>query len=202
MTKLVDLTGRVYGRLTVLRRDGKLYGKAAWECSCTCGEVLQVCGNDLKSGNKASCGCLKRDVTKLKNYSHGLTETAEYKTWCKMKSRCNVESDISFPNYGGRGIMVCPQWERSFETFFADMGPKPEGDYSIERMNSDGDYEPGNCKWATRKEQNRNKRNTHYVEYEGKSIAIVDLAEKFNIPYGRLYKRLTRFNWTVERAVA
>lgn len=202
MAKLLDLSGRVYGRLTVLCREGNLYGKVAWKCKCECGNELAVCGADLKGGNKASCGCLKRDITRLKNFSHGMTETPEYKTWCKMKSRCYVETDASYPSYGKRGILVCPQWLNSFEVFFADMGPKPKGDYSIERLNVNGDYEPGNCVWATQKEQSRNKRNTVRVTYKGESVSLRDLADKLRVPYLRLHRRIFRRGWDIERAVS
>lgn len=200
MPKLVDLSGRVYGRLTVLCRSGSLYGRPAWDCICTCGNNVRKCGNDLKVGNTASCGCLKRDITKLKNYSHGLTETSEYKAWCKMKSRCTNEDDISFKNYGGRGIIVCPQWINSFENFFADMGPKPSIKHSLERMNNNGDYESGNCKWATKVEQIRNRNITERVVVNGKEISIGQLAEDYGIPYQKLYKRIKLLNWDIERA--
>lgn len=202
MAKLLDLSGRVYGRLTVLCREGNLYGKVGWKCKCECGNELIVAGADLKGRNKASCGCLKRDIARLKNFSHGMTETAEYRAWCKAKSRCTVESDPSYKNYGQRGIMMCPQWLNSFENFFADMGPKPDGNYSIERLNVNGDYEPGNCVWATQLEQSRNKRNTVRVIHEGESVSLHALADRLRVPYMRLYKRIFIHGWDVERAVS
>lgn len=201
MTKLVDLTGRTYGRLTVVSRDGNMYGKVAWLCVCQCGVELRVSGADLKSGNRSSCGCLKIEVTRQKNYSHGLTDSVEYKTWCRMKERCYNPRIKNYADYGGRGISVCPRWLESFENFYTDMGPRPGNGYSIERKNVNAGYSKGNCRWATSKEQARNKRNNRIVRFKGDELSIAELAEMVNKPYNLIYKRIARLNWPVERAL-
>lgn len=201
MTKLVDLSEKVYGRLTVISRDGTLYGKVAWLCKCECGIELKVCGADLKGGNKSSCGCLKVETTKMINYSHGMTESPEYKIWCNVKERCLNPNSKNYSDYGGRGISICPKWRHSFEAFYKDMGPRPSIHHSIERENNNAGYSPGNCKWATKTEQARNKRNNHIVEFNGEQMCIAALADKVGKPYSLIYKRITRFRWPVELAV-
>lgn len=199
MSKLVDLIGRTYGRLTVISRDGDMYGKVAWVCKCQCGAELRVSGADLKSGNKSSCGCLKIEVTRLKNYSHGLANSAEYKTWRRMKERCYNRNAINYSDYGGRGITVCQRWRESFKDFYNDMGPRPGPKYSIERKNVNAGYSKGNCRWATRKEQDRNKRNNRHVFFEGRCMTLVELAELLDAQYDLVYYHLRRCQWSVTR---
>lgn len=201
MTKLVDLSGGIYGRLTVISRDGVMYGKVAWLCECSCGVKLRVCGADLKSGNKSSCGCLKVDVTRHKNLSHGMTNSEEYRIWCHMKERCLNPNSIGYSDYGGRGIGVCPRWRDSFESFYADMGPRPNPNHTIERINNNSGYSRGNCKWATRIEQARNKRNNRLVQYKDKDYTIAELAEMAGKSYMTIYKRIVKLNWPVELAI-
>lgn len=202
MARLVDLTGNVYGRLTVLSRDGDMYGKVAWPCRCSCGTVLRVSGADLKSGNKSSCGCLKIETIGNLNRTHGLTNSDEYSIWRKIKDRCFNPNTRNYDDYGGRGISMCDRWRNSFENFYADMGPRPSPDHSIERRNNNEGYSPGNCIWATRVEQARNKRNNQLVQFNGKDVTIAELAELANLNYHLVYKRIVILGWSPEEAVA
>lgn len=157
-----SLKGQRFVRLVVLERvpsSGKNY---KWLCICDCGKQISVYAFNLTSCTTKSCGCLRREnMTK-----HGMIKSREYKTWESMKTRCLNKNSKDYKNYGGRGIIICDRWIHSFANFFADMGDKPEG-LTLERINNNLGYSPENCKWATMKEQQKNKRNTRYVSMFG-----------------------------------
>ena len=144
MTKALNLTGSIFGRLTVIERFPKSTkaGKTRWVCLCTCGEHKVVVGSCLVNCHTTSCGCnALQSRTK-----HGCHDTVEYMAWSRIKQRCYNHKHISFHNYGGRGIVVCKRWLYSFENFLSDMGKKPSNSHSIDRENNNGNYEPGNCR--------------------------------------------------------
>ena len=129
-----------------------------------------------------------------------MSRTKLYNTWQKILSRCLNQNDKVYKNYGGRGIKVCDRWADSFENFLKDMGKKPSAKHSIERIDNNGDYSPENCRWATPKEQTWNRRNTIYVDYNGKKIALPELAHQFNMKTSIVYKRLKR-GWDLKTAL-
>jgi len=157
MGKIINLVGKIFTRLTVISEDGKnSSNKIMWKCICDCGKTLKVAGNALKSGNTKSCGCLNNENRLTNNLKHGMSKTKLYKSWSDMKSRCLNKKNKSYDRYGKRGISICDEW-LNFDEFMKWALSNGHNELlEIERKNNDGNYEPSNCKWATRKEQNNN----------------------------------------------
>ena len=156
------MTGQRFGRLTVVERVPSR-AEAHWRCLCDCGNTSVLRGSILRDGQVRSCGCYLRDRLRRVNTVHGQAVrghmTPTYNSWMQMRRRCRDPKHGQWANYGGRGITVCDRWRDSFANFLADMGERPDGT-SIDRIDNDGNYEPGNCRWATPLEQSHNKRNT------------------------------------------
>jgi hypothetical protein len=194
----VNLTGRRFGKWLVLwytkRRSG---GKAIWVCQCDCGIIREVVSSNLLGGLTTSCGtCTPRKGP----MTHGASYTPEYRIWAGIKTRCCNKNSNGYTNYGKRGIQICSRWLDSFETFLADMGPRPSSKHSIDRIDNDGDYTPENCRWTTGTEQCNNKQNNHLLSAFEKTLTLTEWAKVVNMPEHVIRKRLNR-GYTAEEAL-
>lgn len=158
-----DISGLVFGKVTVLSYAGNnKHGAAVWNCSCSCGRTKEIVGFHLRNGRTRSCGCLVKETSSRVNLHHGHTanmgghKSPTYRTWRSMINRCYREQEDSYRYYGGKGITVCSKWRESFSAFLEDMGERPDG-RTIDRIRSEENYEPGNCRWSDAKTQASNK---------------------------------------------
>lgn len=189
-----DLTGQIYGRLTVIRRaPNDRHGNVMWYCECECGETTTTRTNALTSGKATSCGCIHRKRAADTHTKHGLHGTRLYNIWANMKGRCNTESSSFYGIYGGRGIKVCPEWENSFEAFRDWALANGYQDHlTIERKDTNGDYCPENCCWATEKEQARNRSTTVFITVDGTTKSRSEWAEVLKIKPAALRSAIRR----------
>lgn len=184
-----DLRGMRFSRLVALEPARSTRRGVSWRCRCDCGAEVVVHSHHLRTGHTTSCGCLKRELTVARFTTHGLSNRCtEWSIWTGMRQRCNDPNSPQYPYYGGRGITISPAWD-DFATFFADMGPRPSPRHSIDRIDNDGPYAPGNCRWATRQEQRRNRRDSITLTHEGRTLALVDWAKELGIKYKTLHFR-------------
>jgi hypothetical protein len=201
---ILDITGEKFGRLTALRRLGSKSGQSRWECECECGTIKSYALYQIKSGKTQSCGCLQKELTIARSTIHGHSKREEmtdtYNIWCGIKARCFNENEPAYKNYGARGITMCDRWNDSYESFLEDMGERPSKKHSIDRIDNEKGYEPGNCKWATRAEQARNNRRNVWIEYNGQKKTLCDWADELNIKRATLCYRIVKAGWDVERA--
>lgn len=192
-TTAIDISCQRFGKLTALRTErSRKDGKRLWVCVCDCGNETEACASELKSGHKRSCGCLFSERVQNKQWKHGGCSDSEYRIWWDMKKRCDSPGASSHRFYGGRGISVCDRWCGSYANFLADMGRRPSPKHTLDRINNDGNYEPGNCRWATWGEQARNKRNNVFIEFEGRRMIVKDWAAKLGITSSSLTQRIRR----------
>lgn len=199
--------GTTFGRLTVVGEAEPIVDKSGRNHSgsivrCECGTERTVRNSRLRSGETASCGCLRAEKSVELGRScatHQLSKSAEHNTWISMTYRCRNENHVSFKNYGGRGITVCDRWLNSFEAFLEDMGPRPSSEHSIDRIDNDGNYEPGNCRWATVMEQGRNKRNSRLFTFYGKTMTLLQWCQISQVHHNTVGERLKR-GWSEKKA--
>lgn len=198
----VDLRGQVFGRLTAVE---PLPG-SKWLCTCDCGSQATVATSSLRNANSRSCGCLSVDRTREKFTKHGATrgrvQTAEYRAWKAMLWRCSPKNQSQKGVYYLRGIDVCAEWRENFPRFLEAVGPKPSAKHSIDRINNDLGYQPGNVRWATRSTQNNNKRSNIIVTFRGETMTAAQAREAAgNIVVHRVVRGRLRLGWTIEDAV-
>jgi len=194
------MIGRQFGRLTVEAYAGKSpYAHKMWACRCSCGATKTLREAHLTTGAVQSCGCWRREVAKSSNTQHGMTDRPEYRIWQTMRRRCSCPRNPKYPNYGGRGIKVCERWQ-SFENFYADVGPRPSRAYSLDRIDNNGNYEPGNCRWATSREQANNTRQNRHIVAFGEQRTLAQWARRSGIDAEVIRKRLSR-GWDTEKAI-
>lgn len=191
--KIIDMAGRKYGRLLCVGLVGPgKHRSFDWKFQCDCGASLIASGNEVRRGGVTCCrDCSAKSKAALKK-THGESASAEYRTWCAMKSRCENPNFEAYEHYGARGIAVCEQWAKSFDQFLADMGRRPSKDATIDRKNTDGNYEPSNCHWATRLEQANNKRNNRLIEIGGVVRTVAQWARTCGLTEAGIRARLKR----------
>jgi hypothetical protein len=200
MNKRTDLSNQVFTRLTAVSFLS-LNGRGYWLCECECGNKSRVPANRLLSGRVKSCGCLKAErIAKGTNLQHGLSYTSTHAVWASMKSRCTNRNQRCYPRYGGRGISVCERW-LSFVNFYADMGDKPDG-MSLDRIDPNGNYEPSNCRWATKYTQANNTRTNRFLHFNGETRSVADWGRHLGISAKAISDRINKHKWTVERALS
>lgn len=206
MSRPLDLSGQKFGRLTAVRRgENTKDGHAQWICRCACGKTVIVLARYLKSGHTRSCGCLQAEKASFaasrRNVTHGESAAPLYHVWQSMRARCNNPKHRNFSNYGGRGIKVCEEWDRSYTAFrdWAQRSGYRKG-LQLDRLNNNGGYSPLNCRWITPKGNSNNRRTSRYLEYNGERKSVAEWAAEKGISYQTLYSRITD-GWTVEKAL-
>lgn len=202
MSRFKDITGQKFGRLTVIILADCLLGKEArWSCLCDCGATTVSTGSSLRGWKSKSCGCVRNEKTIARNTTHGAYRTPEYNSWRSMLRRCYDPDSNRFARYGGRGIIVCPEWH-TFDGFLKDMGKKPTPEHSIDRFpNVDGNYEPGNCRWATESQQQNNRTTNRLVTASGKTKTMSEWAVELGCKVATLWYRLDA-GWSDEKTVS
>lgn len=172
-----------------------------WLCKCDCGETRRIEPVLLIQERVRSCGCRRGALITQSKTRHGQSESPEYAIWCGMRKRCINPNASGFYKYGARGTMVCERWQL-FENFIADMGPRPSSEHSIDRFpDTNGHYEPGNCRWATPAEQSRNRRNNITLTFNGRTMLLVEWADEIGIKRKTLRARIFYCGWSIERAL-
>lgn len=199
---LKNYAGDRFGRLTAVRmveRDVSKAGNHLWLFRCDCGNEKQTRIRYVTSGHTTSCGCAFRELMVERNTTHGLSrkQPYEYRSWKDMRGRCLNPNDSDFKDYGGRGITVCERWN-DFAAFFEDMGPRQHGE-TIDRIDVNGNYEPGNCRWAPAGIQSRNKRNNHRLTINGETLTLAEWCRHFGIEPSKVRYRLKQ-GFPVEEA--
>ena len=201
---VADFVGKKINHLTILSNlgsqniKGKYRRRVLAQCDCSTKTIREFDFDKIWNNHTKSCGCVQKESASYvgkENKTHGQTKTVEYKTWRSMLDRCYLPKNIKYPLYGGKGIQVCDRWRESFENFYADMGDRPSDVFSIDRINSNGHYEPSNCRWADILTQNNNKKNNLYLTYQGKTLTISQWARELNISNSTLYNRKNK-GWT------
>lgn len=191
--------GQTFGSLTVEgntrpveKRTRGVKQERLWVCRCACGNRIVARASNVKNGTTESCGCSRRR-------GHGMARTPEHKAWVAIKQRCFNPNASNHKNYGARGITMCDEWLNDFAAFYLNVGPRPSARHSIERINNNGNYEPGNVRWATAKEQMRNRRNSRLVTFENKTLCVSAWAEHLGLTVPQMVRRLR--NWPLKRAL-
>lgn len=198
--RVKDLTGRVFGLLTVLGYAGVNNIRAAtWVCVCDCKKKVTVEGRSLLRGNTRSCGCYRAATSKRVHTTHGRCYTSLYNIWKGILKRCEDPTYFCYANYGGRGITVCEMWH-SFPVFSEDVGERPSPKHSLDRIDNSSGYSPENCRWATYTEQARNRRSNHIIEYRGEKLVLAEWAERLGVQSQVIRQRLNE-GWSIEKAV-
>jgi hypothetical protein len=202
MSKCIDLTGQRFGRLTVVKRVGKVgMRNIKWLCLCDCGNFKVIRRGCLKAGTTKSCGCLHKEIVIKQNTTHGDTGKRLHNIWKAMRLRCNWTGDTGYANYGGRGIKVCDEWDNNYLKFKQwALSHGYTDNLTIERKNVNGNYTPDNCMWISPSQQSNNRRNVLHIEYKGTTKKLIEWSEILGISSNVLYERMHCYKWSVKRA--
>lgn len=205
----INRIGHRYSRLTIIGfGDVSASGVRRWQCRCDCGIIKLIQWPNLRTGASRSCGCLRRELARAAHLKHGGSTrfkiTKEYATWGRIKQRCFNPKTEFFADYGGRGITMYGEWRESFPRFLADMGPCPLGPgYSIDRWpNNNGNYEPGNCRWATDAQQRLNTRSNYRITFNDETMTLKEWADRLHIHRTVISKRIVKLGWSVAQALS
>lgn len=196
-----DLKNKKFGRLTVIEEVEVAY-RSKWLCQCDCGNQKIIREDALLSGATVSCGCYHKEIVSVKQTTHGESKTRLYHEWQQMKRRCNNPNYKFYPYYGGRGIIICDEWQSDFEAFRAwSLSHGYDDSLTLDRIDSNGNYEPANCRWATRKTQQNNTRRTRLFTINGKTKSIAEWCRIYNAPHERVRRRVINEGWEIEKAL-
>lgn len=199
--KLVVTPGDKFGRWEIIREDCRgRYNERRFLCKCSCGNKRIIDLSSLNAGKTQSCGCLRKEVSRDKSTTHGLSKTRIYRIWHMMLHRCHNKDDGRYNSYGGRGIKVCDDWNDFTNFYNWSLANGYESHLTIDRIDNDGDYCPENCRWATQKEQQNNRSNNHNIEYNGKKLTCQQWAERTGIKESTIRFRLSK-GWSAEQAL-
>lgn len=202
-TNRKELAGQRFGRLVAgesIHVQGKTQKKLHYKCRCDCGSEVLVNAQNLRRGMTQSCGCLQRERAKSASLKHGMSHTSIHNTWMSMLQRCIDEKCEAYKDYGARGVKVCERW-MAFENFLADIGLPPQVGLTLDRYpDNDGNYEPGNVRWATKKEQANNRRSSRILEHGGEKLTVAEWEDRRGFRRGLIHCRL-QAGWTPERAI-
>jgi len=198
-SRLVDLTGKRFGSYVVISEAEKQNRQSRWNCLCDCGTTKTVFGSSLVSGGTVSCGCHRIKIHTTHGQTKNHQQSTSYRSWYKMILRCTHKKDTNYHRYGGRGITICDKWLK-FEGFYEDMGDCQEK-MSLDRINVNGNYEPNNCRWATFKEQQNNRRDNYFIEFNGLRKTLSEWSDYTGINYVTIQSRIKLLHWDVGKAL-
>ena len=202
MSSFVNLIGQKFGRLVVVEQSHKnKWNHYYWLCLCDCGKEKIIAGSSLKTKCTQSCGCLRKEKVTKHGYGKKKKRTKTYHTWQHMIQRCTNSNYQYYAHYGGRGITVCERWKNSFENFLNDMGKPPTKNHSIDRIDNNLGYFLGNCRWTTKSQQQRNKRNNCLITHDGRTLCLINWSEETGIQYATLWARIFKYRWEITKVL-
>lgn len=204
--KAENLIGRKFGILTVIEKSYRKGRHQYWKCQCDCGNIVDARQDALKSGRTSHCGCLTKKILSIshsKRSNYSMSKTRIYKIWVLMRKRCKNQNDPHYMDYGGRGITVCDEWDKSFENFKEwALANGYKDNLTIDRINNDKGYFPNNCRWATMKTQSINRRTNRILIFNGKELTATQWADELNIDSNTILSRIDVYGWSVEKALS
>lgn len=199
--KTIDITNNRYGKLVVLERTKKISGKTVWKCQCDCGNITYVLTSNLTCNRIKSCGCLRIEKLLQRSITHNQRHTYLYEVWKAIRQRCKNPKHKGYHNYGGRGITICEEWDKSFQAFYdwayangysTDNQKDEKLKLTIDRIDNNGNYEPSNCRWVDRKTQSSNTRIAKLITINGETKCIAEWCKKYNVYRNTFYARVKR----------